>query len=885
MTTKKSSARRPLETPVGAPGAKVSTDKTFDGGGEMGSLMRSFDWSKTALGPVSGWSQALKTFVGGLLRCPSPMYLAWGHGLVQLYNDAHRPMQGTKHPASLGQMAKDCWPEVWHIVAPTFDRALAGQPTMWGDDQPLLLDRKGFLEETHFKTAYSSIPDETTASGIGGVLLVATETTEHVYAERQLKALREIATRAAGSPSREQACATTAAALAENTADVPFCLFYLLSEDGQEARLAAQSGFGPGSGQANPEVIKLTAPSAGAAGWPLASIVGTQATTVWKDLPERFGELPKGCWSQSPRVAIAVPLASPDASHLYGVMIAGVSPHRELDDRYQAFFELVAGQVVTAINAGELARAHAETQRDRAWLFAQLMQAPVSVCVLTGPEFVFSLANPLALQIGNRKEMVGKPLRAVYPEFEADSPIFQIYEGVFSSGVPYVAEEFCVAIDKGSGPEDQFFKFTAQPIRDVSGKVTDIMAVSIDITPQVLARRRIEALVGELKQADQRKDEFLATLAHELRNPMAAISMALAMLERTAGDLNKGAEYQAIARRQMKGLIRMVDDLLDISRITRGTVELRKERTSLAAIVHNAANVTRAAAEARGHRIEVTEGTGALFVDVDATRMEQVVVNLLTNETKYADKGGTLSVRLDREEVPGRAEVVLRVRDNGRGIPADMLESIFDLFVQVAPTLDRTTGGLGVGLTLVKRLVELHGGTVRAYSGGPGSGSEFVVRLPLAPKELPGALNAEISARPLDVVIGKRRVLVVEDVEDLRQVCQDFLINLGHEVSVAVDGPQGLAKILELLPDVTFVDLGLPGIDGYEVARRVRASPNGNQLYLVALTGYGVPDVKARAKEAGFDLHLTKPVDVGELAKLVSNSRVNRATAATPLKS
>ena len=295
---------------------------------------------------------------------------------------------------------------------------------------------------------------------------------------------------------------------------------------------------------------------------------------------------------------------------------------------------------------------------------------------------------------------------------------------------------------------------------------------------------------------------------------MAAITLALSLIELSVGDPNKNARHQATARRQMQNLVRMVDDLLDISRITRGTVELRKERTSLAAIVHSAASVTRAAVEARGHRLEVTAGAEAFPVDADATRIEQVVVNLLNNATKYTDPGGTLSVRLDREGVPGKAEAVLRVRDSGRGIPADMLDSIFDLFVQVKPSLDRTAGGLGLGLTLVKRIVELHGGTVRAHSEGSGRGSEFVVRLPLVPEELPGAQNAEVLAFPLPVATRKRRVLVVVEMEDVRDTMQEFLASLGHEVSTAVDGPQGVAKILELLPDVSFVDVGLPGFDG-----------------------------------------------------------------------
>ena len=202
-----------------------------------------------------------------------------------------------------------------------------------------------------------------------------------------------------------------------------------------------------------------------------------------------------------------------------------------------------------------------------------------------------------------------------------------------------------------------------------------------------------------------------------------------------------------------------------------------------------------------------------------------------------------------------------------------MLDSIFELFVQVVPSLDRSSGGLGLGLTLVKRMVELHGGTVRAYSEGPGKGSEFVVRLPLAPEELSGAQTAEAWTHPLSAFTGTKRLLLVEDVEDVRTAFQILLSRLGHEVSVAVDGPQGIAKILELRPDVSFVDVGLPGIDGYEVARRVRASPGGDQLYLVALTGYDGSDARAKAKEAGFNLHLAKPVDVSELAKLLSGSR------------
>ncbi len=463
----------------------------FDGGGEMGSLMSSVDWSKTALGPVSGWSQALATMVGVVLRSPAAMYLAWGPRLVQLYNDAHRPLVGAVN--LMGLPANESWADVWHLLEPKYAAALAGHPAIWGEDQPLPIDRRGFVEEAYFKAAFIPVPDETTPSGIGGVLVISTETTEQVYGERQRETLRKLATRTARSFSAVQACATAAATLGEHASDVPFCLFYLISEDGTEARLVAQNGFGSSAGNANREVIDLTAPVA--RGWPLASVVGAQAITIWQDLPERFAELPTGCWSRSPLVAIGLPLSSPDRPHPYGVMIAGVNPHRELDDGFRAFFELVAAQVVTAFNAAALARVHAETARNRTWLYSHLMQAPVALSVLTGPELIISLANPRYLEMVGRKDIVGKSLRAVYPELAPDAPIFRIFAEILSTGVPFVAEEYSIVIDQGNGPEEMYFKFTGQPVPDSSGEVTDIMVVAIDITAQVRARRRTESLV------------------------------------------------------------------------------------------------------------------------------------------------------------------------------------------------------------------------------------------------------------------------------------------------------------------------------------------------------------------------------------------------------
>ena len=405
-----------------------------------------------------------------------------------------------------------------------------------------------------------------------------------------------------------------------------------------------------------------------------------------------------------------------------------------------------------------------------------------------------------------------------------------------------------------------------RPVR-IPTLVTAMKAALRARARQYDARRTLEALEqreAELQQASARKDEFLAMLAHELRNPLAAISMALTLLERSNGEPVKSAQHRATARRQMTNLVRLVDDLLDVSRITRGAVELRKERLDLAAIVRNAVAATQLVVDARQHRLSVEMEGGSFPVDADSTRLEQVVTNLITNAAKYTPPTGAIHVSLKRE----RTEVVVRVKDSGRGIPASMLDHVFDLFVQVDQTIDRSMGGLGLGLTLVKSLVAMHGGTVSARSEGHGCGSEFEIRLPLAGSHTEAVrLASPTPARPPDA---RRRIVLIDDSDDLRESMKEYLEDLGHEVSTAANGLDGVETVLRVLPDVALVDVGLPGIDGYEVARQVRSAPEGSSLYLVALTGYGGAEATHRALNAGFDLHLTKPVNIQRLQEVVT---------------
>jgi signal transduction histidine kinase len=469
----------------------------------------------------------------------------------------------------------------------------------------------------------------------------------------------------------------------------------------------------------------------------------------------------------------------------------------------------------------------------------------------------------------SEQQVVGKTFRDVFSELPSDAPVVKVLEDVYRSGTAFTADAFRVPIDRGRGKcEDIYFHFTTEPIKNADGQVTEIMTVAVDVTAQVLARQRIEALLAELKMADQRKDEFLAMLAHELRNPIASISMTLTLLEQADGNVLKSAKHRETARRQMETLVRLVDDLLDVSRITRGIVELRKAEMDLSTTIANAVAATQGSIEAHRHELAVTVAPGTFVMQADATRLEQVVTNLLNNAAKYTPPGGSLSLQLYREAAGDVTNAVIRVGDNGRGIPREMLEKIFDVFVQVDQTIDRRMGGLGLGLTLVKRLVELHGGTVEARSNGENKGSEFIVRLPLASK-----LQLNMTQDRVQVTTWsssqKRRVIVVEDSEDLRDTLCEFLTGLGHDVDVVADGLDAVAKIVESRPDVAFIDIGIPGIDGYEVARRVRTALKDEKIRLVALTGYGGVNSQEKALAAGFDLHATKPLNILDLARFL----------------
>jgi signal transduction histidine kinase/ActR/RegA family two-component response regulator len=384
----------------------------------------------------------------------------------------------------------------------------------------------------------------------------------------------------------------------------------------------------------------------------------------------------------------------------------------------------------------------------------------------------------------------------------------------------------------------------------------------------VRARQKIARQVEELERkhqeltiADHRKDEFLAVLAHELRNPLAPIASALDILKQNDVDPAIATKAIEVADRQLHHMTRLVDDLLDVSRIMRGKIELRKERVELASILDRAVETVQPLIDRERHELTIGLPEDAVWIDADLVRLAQAVANLLSNAAKYTEPGGHIHL----SAVVENGQLVISVRDSGIGIDPATLPKLFELFMQAAPGSVRSRGGLGIGLTLVKNLVELHGGAIAAHSDGLGKGSEFMIRLPY--QELPAEI---VQAPPTAAANGpRRRILVVDDNVDAAQSLAMLLRLRGHDVQTAFGGSEALLAAKNNEPDLVFLDIGMPVMDGYEVARRLRAQ-FGSELMIIALTGWGTDQDRQRSREAGFDQHMTKPVDLAALEEALA---------------
>jgi len=548
------------------------------------------------------------------------------------------------------------------------------------------------------------------------------------------------------------------------------------------------------------------------------------------------------------------------------VLATGERVERELRDRHSRSFFLrilpyrakgaVDGVVITLIDVSGLKAAEDALFHERYLLNSLLFSVPDAIYFKDARGRFIRANQPMAKRLGlaDPREAVGKTGFEL-PRHEAALAVHRQDEEVLRTGVAQHYELEKREIHDGAVEWDLVSRL---PLTDSSSHIVGVIGIFRSVTEQKRAEEKIIDAV-------RRRDEFLAMLSHELRNPLGAIVSATALLKDPSAAPQQQSKVLQIVERQAQQMARLLDDLLEASRITQDKVELRRSVLDLRTVVKDAADAVRSLMESRGLELTLKIDPNPLYVDGDAARLQQINVNLLSNAAKYTPRGGHVVLRAERQG----GEAIVSVSDDGLGIPKEMLESAFELFVQSRRTLDRAEGGLGVGLTLVRGLVTKHGGNVHARSEGEGKGSEFIVHLPLvaapADKEVP---------RPAGIELARgAKLVVVEDNADSREVLCALLTHAGFDCKSSDNGAAGLALIDEFAPVAAIVDIGLPEIDGLELARRIRKNAKHPDIYLVALTGYGQRGDRQTALEAGFDEHLVKPVDFAALQSLLGRGR------------
>ena len=524
----------------------------------------------------------------------------------------------------------------------------------------------------------------------------------------------------------------------------------------------------------------------------------------------------------------------------------------------------VGGGVLITLLVEALHAARRRVEASQQWLTAALTSIGDAV-IATDTRGCVNFMNPVAQSLTGWEsdEALGQPLAKVFRVVNegtgepVEDPVSRVLRE--DAVVGLANHTVLIARDGTERPIDD----SAAPIKERGGTTTGAILVFRNITERKRLEQELVRRMEQLAEADVRKDQFLAMLAHELRNPMAAISNAVQLA--ALGGAHDQIEWcMDVINRQVKHLARLIDDLLDVARVTQGKIRLRKERLDVAQILHSAIESARPLIESRQHKLSVAIMPETLPAEADPVRLEQIVTNLLTNAAKYTQNGGEIFLSAGWED----ESIVITVRDTGMGIPPEQISQMFELFAQGDRSLARSEGGLGIGLTLARSLAEMHGGRLSATSDGLGKGSEFVVRLPAA---LPLVAKPVRSGLPGDTGgKGGLRVLVIDDHLDTTQGLARLLRLLNHEVWIACDGPTGLKAAQAHRPEVLLLDIGLPGMDGYQIAEQLRREEFGKDLLLIAVTGYGREEDRQRALSAGFDHFMTKPVDHAALQALMA---------------
>ena len=823
-----------------------SVEWMLRGGGEMADLMRRVDWTATPLGPMSTWSGSLKTTVATLLHSRHPMFLWWGPELVQIYNDAYMPSFGLgKHPSAMGQRGAECWPEIWDIIGPQIDDVMSRGIPSWHEDALVPIFRNGAIEEVYWTYGYSPVFDDD--GRIGGTLVVCTETTGRVLAHQ-----REAAMRAEIDRDR--------ARLLQFFAQAPagICILRGPSLTFEFANEYYRSLVGDRDIVGKPLLEALPELKGQGLDTLLHGVMASGQPFVGRELPIRIDRQGHG-----------------SAENTFFTFV--YSPLRDADARVEAVIVLaldVTDEVLAKQQAEELSRRLRESD------------AQFHLLAETIPQLAWSARPDGTVDWYNQRwyDYTGTTFddmqswgRQVIHDPERMDDVQARWRASVEAGEPFEME---FPLRRRDG-QFRWHLTRAVPLRDDTGHIvrwfgtnTDIDASRRDALERVALLENEQRARVAAEVASRAKDEFLATASHELRTPLNAILGWARMLQ--SGRLDQSGLLRAVdsIERNARIQVRLIEDILDGSRIITGQLQLETRGVDLAALVNAALDAVRDAAAAKRIALTVDIDAAAVGVVGDAERLEQVIWNLANNAIKFTPQGGTVNVSLRRIGT----NVQLQVTDTGEGISADFLPYVFDRFRQAEGSTTRRHGGLGLGLALVRHLVEAHRGTVRAESEGPGHGAVFTVTLPTHVAARDG--DTVEPQRPVggqrfvnaDIDLSGVTVLVVDNEADARDLVATALRARGAEVTVASSAAEALTLLSAGDFMVMVSDIGMPITDGYELIRRVRAMPGGRGAGLpaVALTAYSREVDRRRALDAGFQAYVAKPVEPADLARVVA---------------
>jgi PAS domain S-box-containing protein len=811
----------------------VLLDTIFFNGGEVGELMREFDWASSSLGSVEGWSLPLQTALQICLQSPLPMVLWWGEERVTLYNDAWRSTLGSNHPQALGKPGQEIGNDLWQIICPHLEQVFQTGQAFQTDRFRVLIDRQGSGEEAYYIHSYSPICD--VVGRVAGVLAVVTEVTQQVVKTQRINMLQaSIARSQQGAKRREQLLRQEAKAAQEQVVDIlehmtdAFCSFdldwrftyvnrgaeHLLNKP--RAKLLGKVLWEEYASANRTELY-----------YQFHRARATQSTVQFE-----FYYALLGCWFE----VCAYP------------SIQGLSVYfRNISIRKQAEAAL----------------------RESQSMFASFMSYMPGSAYIKDEQGRYVYINPFVLQSTehDRSEIIGKTDFDLVPEATAQK--FQANDRtILATNQPMETLEMLP-----QNGEARYWMTLKFPITLPSGQRL-VGGMSFDITDrkqaeaeraQLLERERTAREQAEA--ANRIKDEFLAVLSHELRSPLNPIlgwSQLLRNRNPSPAMLARGLE---VIERNAKLQTQLIGDLLDISRILRGKLRLCVTPVDLKIAVEAAIETVRLAAEAKSIQINTFLESNVEWVSGDAARLQQVIWNLLTNAIKFTDPGGSVEIYLQQIDV--HAEV--QIKDTGKGITSDFLPFVFESFRQADSTITRNFGGLGLGLAIVRYLVELHGGTVWVESPGEGKGSTFTVRLPLSQEASVGATTNDSPNELVD--LQGVQVLVVDDESDTREFLTFVLEQAGAEVITAASAIEALTHWAHRPPDILLSDIGMPEMDGYTLMQQIRAMPagQGGDVPAIALTAYVGQADQRQAQAVGFQLHLAKPVEPRSLVQAIFN--------------